>query len=69
MRKSRLSRYKQSRLIEHFVSGSTARTVALLVGVNKSVYSYPLMLTPLDAVTDVVDFHSISSESGECRCF
>jgi transposase len=40
MRKSRLSVYKQDRLIEHFVSGSTARTVAALVGVNKSTAAY-----------------------------
>ncbi len=40
MRKSRLSRYKQGRLIEHFVSGSTARTAALLVGINKSISAY-----------------------------
>ncbi|MGE4529055.1 MAG: IS1595 family transposase, partial [Rhodospirillaceae bacterium] len=26
MRKSRLSHYKQDRLIEHFVAGTTART-------------------------------------------
>ncbi|MBT5496265.1 MAG: IS1595 family transposase, partial [Alphaproteobacteria bacterium] len=26
MRKSRLSRYRQDRLIEHFVAGTTART-------------------------------------------
>ncbi len=43
MRKSRLSRYKQGRLIQHFVSGSTARTAASMVGVNKttSAYFYP----------------------------
>ena len=40
MRKSRLSVYKQDRLIEHFVSGSTARTAAALVGVNKSTAAY-----------------------------
>jgi len=40
MRKSRLSIYKQDRLIEHFVSGSTARTAAALVGVNKSTAAY-----------------------------
>jgi len=34
MRKSRLSVYKQDRLIEHFVSGSTARTAAILVDVT-----------------------------------
>ena len=39
-RKSRLSWYKQERLIEHFVSGSTARCAAELVGVNKSSAAY-----------------------------
>ncbi|SFK50383.1 transposase, partial [Methylophaga sulfidovorans] len=34
MRKSRLSWYKQQRLIELFVGGVTARTAASLVGVN-----------------------------------
>ncbi len=40
MRKSRLSWYKQTRLIELFVAGSTARTAAFLVGVNKNTSSY-----------------------------
>ena len=40
MRKSRLSQYKQKRLIELFVSGATARTSGALVGVNKSTASY-----------------------------
>jgi transposase len=40
MRKSRLSWYKQERLIEHFVSGSTARCAASLVGVNKNTAAY-----------------------------
>ena len=40
MRKSRLSQYKQSRLIELFVAGSTARTAASLVGINKNTSSY-----------------------------
>ena len=40
MRKSRLSRHKQNKLIEHFVAGTTARTAAVLVGVNKSTASY-----------------------------
>ncbi len=40
MRKSRLSQYKQNRLIELFVAGTTARTAASLVGVNKSTASY-----------------------------
>ncbi len=40
MRKSKLSWYKQSRLIELFVAGSTARTAASLVCVNKTTASY-----------------------------
>ena len=40
MRKSRLSWSKQKKLIELFVAGSTARTAAQLVGVNKSTASY-----------------------------
>ena len=40
MRKSRLSRHKQERLIEHFVAGTTARTAAALVGVNKNTAAY-----------------------------
>jgi transposase len=40
MRKSRLAWLIQRRLIEHFVSGSTARTAASLVGVNKSTAAF-----------------------------
>jgi transposase len=40
MRKSRLSKEKQKRLIELFVAGSTARVAASLVGVNKTTASY-----------------------------
>ena len=40
MRKSRLSWYKQERLIEHFVSGSTARCAASLVDVNVKSAAY-----------------------------
>jgi transposase-like protein len=40
MRKSRLSWSIQRRLIEHFVSGSTAWTAASLVGVNKSTAAF-----------------------------
>jgi len=40
MRKSRLSWYKQTKLIELFVAGSTARTAASLVSVNKTTASY-----------------------------
>lgn len=35
-RKSRLSSHKRSRLMEHFVAGTTARAAAQLVGVNKN---------------------------------
>jgi len=40
MRKSRLSKYKQDKLLELFVAGATARTTASLVGVNKTTASY-----------------------------
>ena len=40
LRQSRLSWRCQERLIEHFVSGSTARVAASLVGVNKSSAAY-----------------------------
>ena len=40
MRKSRLTKTKQDRLVEHFAAGTTARTTAVLVGVNKSTASY-----------------------------
>ena len=40
VRKSRLSWHKKSRLMELFVAGSTARTAAHLVNVNKSTASY-----------------------------
>lgn len=40
MRKSKLSRVKQNKLIEHFVAGTTARTVADLVGVNRKTAIY-----------------------------
>ena len=40
MRKSRLSKYKQSRLIELFVAGATARIASSLVSVNKTTASY-----------------------------
>ena len=40
MRKSRLSGYKQDRLIEHFVSGTTARTAAILCGVNRKTSAF-----------------------------
>jgi len=40
MKKSRLSQVKQDRLIEHLVSGSTARSAAALVGVNRNTAAY-----------------------------
>ncbi|QHB16573.1 IS1595-like element ISMha3 family transposase [Mannheimia pernigra] len=40
MRKSRLSQYKQHKLIELFVAGVTARTAAELVNVNKATAAY-----------------------------
>ena len=40
MRKSRLSHYKQDRLIEHFVSESTALTAASLCGVNRKTAAF-----------------------------
>ena len=45
MRKSRLSWLQQRRLIEHFVAGTTARTAASLMGVNKSTGS--ILFSPL----------------------
>ena len=40
MRKSRLSRHKQNKLIELFVAGITARTANELVNVNKNTAAY-----------------------------
>ena len=40
MRKSRLSWYKQERLIEHFASGTTARCTAKIVAVNRKTAAY-----------------------------
>jgi transposase len=40
MRKSRLTKDKQDRLIEHFVAGTTARCAASLVGINKTTAAY-----------------------------
>jgi len=40
MRKSRLSHYKQDRLTEYFVSGSTARTTSSLCGVNRKTAAF-----------------------------
>lgn len=40
MRKSRLSRFKQDKLIEHFVAGTTSRCAAALVSVNPKTAAY-----------------------------
>ena len=40
MRRSRLSQYKQNKLIELFVAGITAGTAAQLVGANKNTAAY-----------------------------
>ena len=40
MRKSRLSKEKQEKLMEHFVSGSTSRCASELVNVNKNTAAY-----------------------------
>ena len=40
MRKSRLSRSKQHKLIEHFVAGTTARCASELVDVNLKTAAY-----------------------------
>ena len=40
MRKSRLSPYKQDRLIEHFVAGTTARTASRLCGVHRNTAAF-----------------------------
>lgn len=40
MRKSRLSQYKQNKLIEFFVAGVTAGTASGLVNINKNTAAY-----------------------------
>jgi len=40
MRKSRVSGYKQERLLELFIAGATARTAADLVGVHRNTSAY-----------------------------
>ena len=60
MRRSRLSSYKQARLIEHFVAGTTARTAASLVGVNKTTaayYFHRLRELICAAIDDQTPFH------------
>lgn len=60
MRRSRLSSYKQKRLIEHFLAGTTARMAAALVGVNKTTaayYFHRLRELICAAVDDDTPFH------------
>ena len=40
MRKSRLSRTKQEKLVEHFVAGTTARCASSLIGINHKTAAY-----------------------------
>ena len=59
MRKSRLSRIKQNKLIEHFVAGTTARCASSLVGVNKSTAAYYFQ-----RLREIIAYH-IEQESHE----
>ena len=60
MRKSRLSQYKQFRLIELFVAGTTARTAASLVSVNTKTAVYYFQ-----RLREVIYQHSITVEQLE----
>ena len=42
MRKSKSSKHKQAKLIEHFVAGTTARCASSLIDLNKSTGAYYL---------------------------
>jgi transposase len=58
-RKSRLPRRTQLRLIEHFVAGTTARTAADLVGVNRNtatLYFHKLRETIAERIADESPF-------------
>ena len=52
MRKSRISSSKQTRLIEHFVAGTTARCASQLIGVNKSTAAYYF-----ERLREIIAFH------------
>ena len=54
MRKSRLSKQKQERLIEHFVAGPWARQAGVIIGVNdkSSAYYYHRLRLVIKAETD-----------------
>lgn len=58
-RRSKLPRLTQRRLIEHFVAGTTARTAAELVGVNRNtaiLYYHKLRETIAEHVRDESPF-------------
>lgn len=64
MRKRRLSKYKQGRLVEHFVAGTTARTAARLCGVNrKTAALYFLRLREI--IADELEVESVAIFGGE----
>lgn len=64
MRKSRLSHYKQDRLIEHFVSGSTALTASSLCGVNRKTATY-FFLRLREIITRELEAESGTQFGGE----
>ena len=66
MRKSRLSQYKQGRLIEHFVSGSTARTAASLCGVNRKTAAF-FFRRRREIITDELATESDAMVAGEIK--
>lgn len=58
-RRSRLPRSTQRRLIEHFVAGTTARTAADLIGINKNtaaLYFHKLRETIAERLADASPF-------------
>ena len=59
MRKSRLSQFKQDRLVEHFVAGTTARCASSLVGVNFKTSAYYF-----HRLRELISFH-LEAESTE----
>ena len=64
MRKSRISKLKQDRLIEYFIAGTTAWTVASLVGVHcKSAAFY--FHTLREVITYELEAESESMSGGE----
>ena len=58
MRKSKLSKQKQKKLIEFFVVGATARSTAEILGINKNtviLYFHRLRLLIYKNYTESVD--------------